>query len=193
MADRWQVLPDAALTHPRELVIVEFVATVPESVASSFYPILPGRVKWPDDTSFVILGIVILVLPSVALARAGAAVHVAARSRRYGLLRVLGASPRQMAFMVAADMAFPLLAGALLGFDRLRCLHVDVGLVYTAGASYWTRDLLLPVAYAAGLPLAVVFVGLVSTARIAYRAGRDPLACFEGRGAPLRTSPTSRL
>ena len=179
-----QVLPDAALTHPRELVIVEFVATVPESVASSFYPILPGRVKWPDDTSFVILGIVILVLPSVALARAGAAVHVAARSRRYGLLRVLGASPRQMAFMVAADMAFPLLAGALLGSIVYAAFMSMWGSFTLAGTSYWTRDLLLPVAYAVGLPLAVVFVGLVSTARIAYRAGRDPLGVLRRARGP---------
>ena len=177
-------LPDAALTHPREKVIVEFVATVPESVASSFYPIRPGRVKWPVETSFVIVGLVILVLPSVALARAGAAVHVAARSRRYGLLRVLGAPPRQLAVVIAADMAVPLLVGALLGSVAYAAFMSSWGAFTLAGTSYWTRDLLLPVAYSAGLPMVVALVGLVSTARMAYRAGRDPLAVLRKARGP---------
>ena len=177
-------LPDAALTHPREMVIVEFVATVPESVASSFYPIRPGRVKWPVETSFVIVGLIILVLPSVALARAGAAVHVAARSRRYGLLRVLGAPPRQLAVVIAADMAVPLLAGALLGSVAYAAFMSSWGTFTLAGTSYWTRDLLLHVAYGAGLPLVVVLVGLVSTARMAYRAGRDPLGVIRRARGP---------
>ena len=177
-------LPDAALTHPREMVVVEFLAAVPESVASSFYPIVHGRVKWPVDTSFVIMGLLILVLPSVALARSGASVHVAARSRRYGLLRVLGAPPRQLAVVVAADMAVPLLAGALIGSVAYAGFMSLWGSFTLAGTSYWTSDLFLPVAYGAALPVVVALVGLVSTARMAYRAGRDPLGVLRKARGP---------
>ena len=169
------ILPGAALVHPRELVIVEFTAAVPEGLESSFYPIVPGRVKWPADTSIVILGIAVLVLPSVALARSGATVYVAVRSRRYGLLRVLGAPPRQMAVMIAADMAVPLLVGAFLGSVAYAAFMSSWGSFTVAGTSYWSWDLLLPAAYAAGLPLIVALVGLISTARMAYRVGREPL------------------
>ena len=126
-------LPDAALAHPREMVIVEFTDTVPSKVASRFYPVRagqPSRSDPPFDTSFVVVGLLVLVLPSVALARAGAAVHLNARSRRYGLLRVLGTPPRQLAIAIAADMAIPMLAGSTGGFSRLRGCHVVVGGVH---------------------------------------------------------------
>ena len=79
-------LPKAAVAHPRELAIVEFTDTVSPETAlkSSFQPIRAGK-GWSDDSSYmVIMGLLILVLPSIALARAGAAVHLNARSRRYG-------------------------------------------------------------------------------------------------------------
>ena len=177
-------LPDAALAHPREMVIVEFTDTVPEELSSRFYPILPGRVKWPIDTSFVIMGLVILVLPSVALARAGAAVHVAARSRRYGLLRVLGVPPRQLAVVIAADMAIPLFAGALLGSVIYAVFMSTWGSFTLAGTSYWTEDLVIPVGFSIGLPVVVALVGMVSTARMAYRAGREPLGVLRKARGP---------
>ena len=187
-------LPDAAVTHPREMVIVDFVNAVPESVVSSFYPITVGRMEWPVETNFVILGLVILMLPSVALARAGAAVHVAVRSRRYGLLRVLGATPRQLAVVVVADMAVPLLVGALLGSVVYAVLMSSWGSFTLAGTSYWTSDLLLPVAYAAALPVFMALVGLVSTVRMAYRAGRDPIGVLrKARGPASYLSYASAL
>ena len=63
----------------------------------------------------MIIGLFVLALPSIALARAGAAVHLNARSRRYGLLRALGAAPRQLAAVMVSDMAIPVLAGGLVG------------------------------------------------------------------------------
>ena len=123
-------LPDAALTHPREMVIVEFVATVPESVASSFYPIRPGRVKWPVETSFVIVGLLILVLPSVALARAGAARprsrQVAALRPSEGLGRAAAAACRRNCSRHGRASA----GGRPARLGRLRRLHVVVGRVH---------------------------------------------------------------
>ena len=66
-----QPFPEAALAHPREMVIVEFIDTVPPGAESSFYPVAPVE-GYFDDSSFIIMGILILVLPSVVLARAGA-------------------------------------------------------------------------------------------------------------------------
>ncbi|MYD50247.1 MAG: hypothetical protein F4W93_02020 [Dehalococcoidia bacterium] len=109
-------LSKVAIAHPRELVIVEFTDTVPQEVAKNSH-FEPVRVKqsYAPDTSFVIIGLLILVLPSIALARAGAAIHLNARSRRYGLLRIMGAPPRQNARGIEADQAGTKLAGALLG------------------------------------------------------------------------------
>ena len=167
-------LPDAALAHPRELVIVEFMDVVPPGLERKFYPVVAGR-GYPSDSSFVILGLLVLVLPSVAVARAGAAVHLDGRARRYGLLRVLGMPPRQLAAVIAADMAVPLLAGALAGAAAYAALMSSWGSFTLAGSSYWTKDLLLPVALAAAIPLVTASVGLASVARMAWRAGRDPV------------------
>ena len=169
-----QVLADDALAHPREMVIIEFMDAPPPGTESSFYPVAPGRAYF-DDSSFIIMGIIILALPSVVLARAGAAMHIAVRSRRYGLLRTLGTPPRQMATVIAADMAVPLLAGALLGSAVYAIVMSSLGSFTLAGSSYWTGDLLLPVVYAGAVPLATTAVGLASVVLIARRAGRDPI------------------
>ena len=169
-----QVLADEALAHPREMVIIEFLDAPPAGAESSFYPVAPGR-SYFDDSSFIIMGIIILALPSVVLARAGAAMHIAVRSRRYGLLRTLGTPPRQMALVISADMAVPLLAGALLGSVAYAAVMSSLGSFTLAGSSYWPGDLLLPVAYAGAVPLATTAVGLASVVLIARRAGRDPI------------------
>ena len=116
-----------------------------------------------------------LVLPSVALARAGAAVHLNARSRRYGLLRMLGAPPRQLAAAIAADMALPMLAGALVGSAAYATVMSSLGAFTLAGSSYWSSDLRLSFTMGLALPLVTVAVGLVSVARMVRRASRDPL------------------
>jgi len=173
-----RTLPDAALAHPREMVIVEFTDSVPSDVASRFYPIRPGQISRSDppfDTSFVVVGLLVLVLPSVALARAAAAVHLSARSRRYALLRVLGAPPRQLARAIAADMAVPMLAGGFMGSAAYALAMSSLGSFTLAGSSYWSSDLRLPVTLGLSLPLVTAAVGLVSVARMAHRAGRDPL------------------
>ncbi len=184
-----QRLPDAALAHPREMVIVEFVDSPPPGAESSFYPIAPVR-GYFSDSSFIIMGFIILALPSVVLARAGAEMHIAIRSRRYGLLRTLGTPPRQMATVIAADMAVPLLAGALLGSVAYAAAMSTLGSFTLAGSSYWTRDLVLPVAYAAAVPLVTTAVGLASIILIARRAGRDPIGVLRrdrSRGISLLT------
>ena len=170
-----EALPDAALAHPREMVIVEFTDTVPSDIASRFHPVRAGRVRRPVETGFVVLGLLILVLPSVALARAGAAVHLDTRSRRYGLLRALGTPPRRLAAAIAADMAIPMLAGALVGSIVYAAVMSSLGSFTLAGSSYWASDLRLPVTLAVALPLVVVIVGLSSTAWTVHRASRDPV------------------
>ena len=175
-------LPEAAVAHPRELTIVEFTHTVSPEIASksSFQPIRTGK-GWPDDSGYmVIMGLLILVLPSIALARAGAAIHLNTRSRRYGLLRVLGAPPRQLAVVIAADMAVPTLAGALLGSVVYAAFMSSLRTFTIAGNSYWASDLVLPVGLALALPLVVVLVGLVSAVRMVFRAGRDPVGTLRG-------------
>ena len=169
-----QPFPNEALAHPREMVIVEFIDTVPPGAESSFYPVAPVE-GYFDDSSFIILGIIILVLPSVVLARAGASMHLNIRSRRYGLLRTLGTPPRQMASMIAADMAVPLLAGALVSSAAYAAVMSSFGSFTLAGSSYWTRDLLLPVVYAGAIPLVTTVIGLASIVLIVRRAGRDPI------------------
>ena len=181
-----QPFPDAALAHPREMVIVEFIDTVPPGAESSFYPVAPVE-GYFDDSSFIIMGIVILVLPSVVLARAGAAMHLNIRSRRYGLLRTLGTPPRQMASMIAADMAAPLLAGALASSVAYAAVLSSFGSFTLAGSSYWSRDLVLPVVYAVAIPLVTTAVGLASVVLFVRRAGRDPIGTLR-RDRPRRVS-----
>ena len=180
-----QTLPDVALAYPRELVIVEFTDTVPPEAVSSLH-FQPIRVKrsYAPDTSFVILGLLVLALPSIALARAGAAVHLNARSRRYGLLRVLGAPPRRLAALVALDIAAPVFAGALLGSVVYAATMSSLNTFTLAGSSYWARDLVLPIVLALALPLVVVMVGLLSAVRMITRTGRDPVGTLRKERKP---------
>ena len=180
-----QTLPDVALAYPRELVIVEFTDTVPpEAVLSSHFQPIRVKRSYAPDTSFVILGLLVLALPSIALARAGAAVHLNARSRRYGLLRVLGAPPRRLAMLIALDIAAPVLAGALLGSVLYAATMSSLNTFTLAGSSYWARDLVLPIALALALPLVVVLVGLLSAFRMITRAGRDPVGTLRKERTP---------
>jgi len=178
-------LSKVAIAHPRELVIVEFTDTIPQEVAknSHFEPVRVNQ-SYAPDTSFVIIGLLILVLPSIALARAGAAIHLNARSRRYGLLRIMGAPPRQLAVVIAADMAVPMLAGALLGSVVYAAFMSSLRTFTLAGNSYWASDLVLPVGLALALPLVVVLVGLVSAVRMVFRAGRDPVGTLRRERKP---------
>ena len=180
-----RTLPDAALAYPRELVIVEFTDTVPpEAVSSSHFQPIRVKRSYAPDTSFVILGLLVLALPSIALARAAAAVHLNARSRRYGLLRVLGAPPRRLAALIALDIAAPVLAGALLGSVVYAATMSSLNTFTLAGNSYWARDLVLPIALALALPLVVVLVGLLSAVRMITRAGRDPVGTLRKERKP---------
>ena len=170
--------PSGGRAYPRELAIVEFTDTVsPEiSVEVELSANSHRQGLRPDDTSYmVIVGLLILVLPSIALARAGAAVHLNTRSRRFGLLRIMGAPPRQLAVVIAADMAIPTLVGALLGSLIYTAVMSSLRTFTIAGNSYWASDLVLPVELALALPMVVVLVGLVSAVRMVYRAGRDPV------------------
>jgi len=180
-------LPDAALAHPREIVIVEFVDDVPsDGAAKAFHPVRARTPRYAEDTSFVVVGLLILVLPSMALARAAAAVHLNTRSRRYGLLRVLGAQPRQLAVVIAADMAAPMLAGAFIGSIVYAVVMGSLDSFTLAGSSYWTSDLRLSIPLAIALPFAAAVVGMVSVARMVYRAGRDPIGTLRRRSTGLR-------
>ena len=180
-------LPDAALTHPREMVIVEFIDTAPsDDAALAFHPVRARTPGYAEDTSFVVFGLLVLVLPSMALARAAAAVHLNTRSRRYGLLRVLGAQPRQLAAVIAADMAAPMLAGAFIGSIAYAVVMWSLDSFTLAGASYWTSDLRLAAPLAIALPFVVASVGMVSVARIVYRAGGDPIGTLRRSGRPPR-------
>ena len=180
-----RTLSDVALAYPRELVIVEFTDTVPpEAVLSSHFQPIRVKRSYAPDTSFVILGLLVLALPSIALARAGAAVHLNARSRRYGLLRVLGAPPRRLAMLIALDIAAPILAGALLGSVVYAATMSSLNTFTLAGSSYWASDLVLPIALALALPLVVVMVGLLSAFRMVTRAGRDPVGTLRRERKP---------
>ena len=180
-----RTLPDVALAYPRELVIVEFTDTVPpEAVSSSHFQPIRVKRSYAPDTSIVILGLLVLALPSIALARAGAAVHLNARSRRYGLLRVLGAPPRRLAMLIALDIAAPVLAGALIGSVVYAATMSSLNTFTLAGSSYWARDLVLPIALALALPLVVVMVGLLSAVRMITRTGRDPVGTLRKERKP---------
>ena len=181
-----RALPADALAHPRELVVVEFTDTVrPEIVLSSnFQPIRYDK-GYAPYIDFMIIGFLVLALPSIALARAGAAVQLNARSRRYGLLRVLGAAPRQLAAVMAADMSIPMLAGGLVGSAAYAVVISSLDSFTVAGNSYWASDLFLPLVLALTLPVVVFMVGLMSFLRMIVRAGRDPVGTLRrGRKPP---------
>lgn len=96
-------------------------------------------------------------------------------ARRYGLLRVLGAPPRQLAIAIAADLGVPLLVGGVAGSVAYAVAMSSLDSFTLAGSSYWASDLRLPIPLGLAVPLATVVVGLGSVARMVRRASRDPV------------------
>lgn len=171
-------LPSAALAAPEELVLVEFLAAAGNEDATGFRPVEGGGQPEPVDSSLVIIGLAVLLFPSLALAVAGGRLHLSHRAVRYGLVRTLGMTRRKMVALILIEMAFPLAFGAIAGILALRAIVRAVPSIRSGGASYWTSDLLLDGRSTAVTVLAVVAFGVLASRGIVRAASKDPFAVF---------------
>lgn len=173
-----KALSPAALASPGELVLLEFVAHPPSEEATGFRPIEGRGQPEPVDPSLVIVGLAVLLCPSLALAGSGGRLHLSHRAERYGLLRTLGMTGRRMVLLILIEMALPLVLGAIGGSLVLRVMVRAVPSIRFAGGSYWTSDLLPDGGTTLGAVFAVVALSLLAAGGIVRAASRDPFAVF---------------
>lgn len=174
-----EMLGRDALAHPDELLIVAHFAAVPEGTSDEFRSVNAPEIRPTQDgdaAGMVIVGLCVLLLPSLALGRAGVALHVSRRKARYALLRRLGLPPSRLCIVVAADLGLPWFAGiaaALGGFSVAAQTDAPFRL---AGVSYWWGDMQLSTATVVGVGLAAAAVLLLASARTIAAISRDPLS-----------------
>lgn len=190
-----ELLRRAALALPDELLIVLHLAAVPPSADGTFYPVKASgypMVRNGDAIGLVIVGLCVLLLPSLALGKAGVTVHLSRRRARYALLRRLGMPPNQLRNIITADIGVPWFGGivaALGGFSAVAQIDVPFRLV---GVSYWLSDMRLSVTTVLAIGTAAAFALLIISKRIIAVISRDPFAntaslrpAREFRGGPI--------
>lgn len=165
-----------ALASPNEFVLVEFLAAAPADREAQFGPVTLGGHPEPVDGSLVLMGLAVLLFPSLGLSISGGRLHLSHRASRYGLLRTLGMTQSKMAALILVEMATPLLLGAVLGTLAYRGTLAFVPAIHVADASYWASDLLLAPQTAATVVLSVVIFGMVASVRVVRAACADPFA-----------------
>ncbi|TVT52945.1 FtsX-like permease family protein [Amycolatopsis rhizosphaerae] len=195
LADRFPgrvvgTLTDQALAFPGELVAV--VGHTPDSMPSgaAALPGFRGSEHTDGDPSLNLLawvGIVVLLVPSLALVGSSSRLIAARRERRLAALRLAGATPGQVTATVAAETGIAAVVGALLGLAVSPVLRWLATFVPWGGGTWLAGDFRLPLAetasIVAGMPVLVVLAAVLGLRRVM----RNPIGAASAQTPkPLR-------
>ncbi len=190
-----KLLEPAALAHPDELLIVTHFAEIPEGTSDEFRTLSALNVSLPQGSEargIVIVGLCVLLLPCLALGRAGVAVHLNRRKARYSLLRRLGLPPNRLRIVVAADLGLPWFVGITVALGGFSVAALSDAPFRLAGVSYWWSDMQLSVTTVLSVGLAAAVVLVLASARTIAAICREPLGDSGGdlaarrfRGTPV--------
>lgn len=122
------------------------------------------------------VGVVVLLVPSLVLVASAARLTAARRERRLAALRLAGATPRQVAGMVAGETAIAASCGAALGFVASPALHALAAYVPWDGGTWQPGDFQLPVAVTIPIVLVIPVLVLLAAMWGLLRVLRTPLA-----------------
>lgn len=170
------LMPEAALSFPDELVIIKFVERPTGDEASRFSVVGELGESWPTEPSVVIVGLMVLILPAMALALAAVRLHVSTRRARYALLRVLGLTPSRTMRLILAEIAISTVAGSVAGVVGHRVVFTMLDRFQFGGNSYWASDLTVSATSSLGIVASVTAVFVLAAARTARRTSRDALS-----------------
>ncbi|WAL65677.1 ABC transporter permease [Amycolatopsis cynarae] len=195
LADRFPgrvvgTLTDQALAFPGELVAV--VGHTPDSMPSeaAALPGFHGSEHTDGDPSLNLLawvGIVVLLVPSLALVGSSSRLIATRRERRLAAFRLAGATPGQVTAIVAAETGIAAVVGALLGLAVSPVLRWLATFVPWGGGTWLAGDFRLPLAetvsIVAGMPVLVVLAAVLGLRRVM----RNPIGAASAQTPkPLR-------
>ncbi|MFE1321509.1 FtsX-like permease family protein [Kitasatospora phosalacinea] len=111
-----------------------------------------------------------LVFPLLILIGTATRLSATQRERRFAAMRLVGATPRQVAAVSAVEAALAAAAGVLLGFLPHLALRGEVAGMSLTGDRFYTSDLTLTLpqiaAVALGVPLAAVVAARIALRRV---------------------------
>ncbi|MFC4123148.1 FtsX-like permease family protein [Nonomuraea zeae] len=169
------VLGEAALVHPDELVaVVGHEPAAPEMTAprSDDWIIAKPPVKvsglagTPSEDAeayrvLTLIASVLMVVPLLVFGGAAARLTVARRDQRLAALRLIGATPGQVAGMTVAEAVIVALAGALAGAAAFALAVPPLSGIEMQGGPWFVSDLFPAPLYLAAVLVAVpLLVGL---------------------------------
>lgn len=207
LADRFDgstqvgVLGDAALPAPNSLIIVIGHATADVAGRDGYQKItsisttspavcsqncLPG-VGINSNALTLILAVVVAALLFPILIFIGGATRLSAarREQRFAAMRLIGATPRQIAVIATVESTIATLAGVIVGFGLFFAARPATAMIPFTGDRFFTSDLSLSVTdvlvIALGIPLAAALAARIALRRVNI----SPL------GVTRRVTPTS--
>lgn len=145
-----------------------------------------GTGAGPLYRDLALVASVLLVVPLVTLAGAAARLGVARRDQRMAGLRLVGASSRQLYWLVAAEAGLTALLGGLTGAAAYAAVIPLVARLPFGGGTWFGADLWVGRNVLAGVLAGVALLGAASAVATLRRAVVSPL------GVTQRHTPTGR-
>ncbi|MFF7455598.1 FtsX-like permease family protein [Kitasatospora sp. NPDC008115] len=189
---------DAALASPDSLVLVaghdpEALAARPgvrevTTIATALPPACAAdcpAVGTRGDAMTLILSVVAgaLLFPVVVFIGTATRLSAAAREQRYAAMRLVGATPRQITLIAAAESTLAAVAGTALGFAVFLLLRPLVATVPFTGDRFFAEDLTLTAPQALAVLLGVPLAAAVAAGLALRRVTVSPL------GVSRRSTP----
>lgn len=170
---------NAALSSPDTLVAI--VGAAPDAVRA-----LPGAVYLtsfaasPTDLGaayqiVILIGAIGLFFPVGLLIMIVTKLGAVSRIERFATLRLIGASPRQIAFVVALESFLTATVGAALGVVLAAVLRPLAAIIPLNGGSFFPQDLAVPASWSLLAVGAMVVAATLASAIGIRRAGISPL------------------
>ncbi len=170
------IIGDAALSSPNDLVAIvgrshTELADVPQAFAVNRIETAPESQYYTNFLKFAFaIGAVGLLFPMLILIATATRLSASRREERYAALRLVGATPRQVAVIASVDAGIGALIGTILGIGVFQLLRPVVADAAITGVPFFVKDLTPTaigfVAVFVGVPLAAVGAAIFSLKRV---------------------------
>lgn len=175
----------AALPSPDTLLVVIGHSASQLAASGDVRPVYSISTTAPDHCTDCVVGVginangLVLILSVITLAlffpilifvATAARLSAARREQRFAAMRLVGATPRQVAMIAAVESSLAAVAGVLLGFGLFAVLRPSVARIRFTGSRFFVSDLSLSLTdvllVAIGVPVVAAVAALVSLRRV---------------------------
>jgi putative ABC transport system permease protein len=123
----------------------------------------------------LVIGAIAIMFPVIVLIGITSQLGAAARNDRFATLRLIGASPRQIAAMVGLETGFASTLGAIAGILLALAIRPMVATISIEGVGFLPSDLALTPFVLLTIVLAISIISTLSAIRSVLRLGISPL------------------